>query len=118
MTNPTTAAPEQQAELILSAWLERNPEPGPPKVAGDFRWHDWATRRQQLWTKLGCGAYESAVIQHLLPEGWERIEFGRYATGEGVWANITISNTDILEAEDAATPALALLSAIMAGDVP
>jgi hypothetical protein len=123
MTNPTTpallalaerverAAPEQQAELILAAWLERNPEPQEEGYDRGF----WGYREARLRKQLDCGAYESAVIQHLLPEGWAwnlysdgptyaaSAEIGPHPEGGAIFRAATSS--------DGATPALALCAA-------
>jgi hypothetical protein len=126
MTNPTTpallalaerverAAPEQQAELILAAWLERNPEPQEEGYDRGF----WGYREARLRKQLDCGAYESAVIQHLLPEGWgwslevERPTVSPLASvsppGHEPWGPGSYFNSD------GDTPALALLAAILA----
>jgi hypothetical protein len=51
----------------------------------------------------------------LVPEGWGRIEFGRYEGGcDGYWAQITpLDHPRIVESERCATPALALTAACL-----
>jgi hypothetical protein len=124
MTNPTTAAPEQQAELILAAWLERNPVPsrrdGASRTVSDA-YCNWRDTKADLIAMLAFGtdgACLGAVIQFLLPEGWgwslevERPTVSPLASvsppGHEPWGPGSYFNSD------GDTPALALLAAILA----
>jgi hypothetical protein len=89
---------------IREAWLERNPEP----EYGDPDYYEWGNRLLRLSSLLSCGAFESAVIQFLVPEGLSYLinVFGP----KNATARLRHSNQWFY----ADTPAEALLSAIEA----
>lgn len=54
------------SDRILATWLEQNPRPD----VGARGFDKWHAKEIALRRMLFFGAYESAVIQFLVPEGW------------------------------------------------
>ena len=100
--------PQETAELILEAWLADNPEPGEGRPSR--AWTKWNICKAFLRRRLldrDPGALLGAVIDFILPEGWEW-QAGRFADGNGT-AEIWIGDQPY--SSEATTPALALLAA-------
>lgn len=72
MTPNHTPGSGDIAERIRQAWLAANPRPA-NEMPGLTYMHELSLR-QKTWLRiealLALGAYESAVIQFLVPEGW------------------------------------------------
>ena len=95
------------SDRIMTAWMARNPLPDDPDAAeawGDREWH--------LRQMLEFHAYESAVIQFLVPEGRRLVVLCE--TLDGRWAAKLCQREPhkTLPACGGDTPAEALLAAI------
>lgn len=94
------------AERIRKAWLAANPEP-----ATTHERRVWEKLSARLETMLDCQAYESAVIQFLVPNGWA---WTLYSDASCEIGKVPDSGC-LMSAElitDADTPAEALLATI------
>lgn len=102
------------SDRIRSAWVERNPEP-PDDGAYRAEWTIWAKARNRLEALFEWGAYESAVIQFLVPDD------AFYRVGhDGEGPDPSMFRADLLQTPGfgkrvarADTPAEALLTAIL-----